>query len=130
MQIHNFTRIGDVLLVVARGPGKLTYAILNPPTQTTMATTQTSFPTSLPTQTAASQTSPVREAAASFPLYYLASLLAGVAAALYFWRRRRPSGGLSEVDMLIFRHVKERGGAFESDIAKSLEIPRTTVLEP
>jgi len=36
-------------------------------------------------------------------------------------------GGLSEVDERILAYLGERGGAYESEIARDLGIPRTTV---
>ncbi|CCC80900.1 helix-turn-helix transcriptional regulator [Thermoproteus tenax] len=54
---------------------------------------------------------------------------AGVAGASLYLARRGKGGiaGLSDTDRLILSYIQRTGGAFESDVAKTLGLPRTTV---
>jgi uncharacterized membrane protein len=52
---------------------------------------------------------------------------AGAAFLLLSTRRRRQQADLGEVDAKILEYIRRRGGAYEAEIAKELDIPRTTV---
>ena len=57
----------------------------------------------------------------------VAAVAAAGAALVLLSGRRRQQKDLPEVDVKILEYVKKRGGAYEADIAKDLNIPRTTV---
>jgi len=175
-------KVGNDVIVVAKGPGALAYAKMPNITQTPAATPQ-STPTSTspsptlvnaqnntaafpatttampvvnaphtqastapplgavsPTAAAPPTVTPAGPGSADSPSPSGQLLLAiGVAAALaalaaVLVRGRRGGGrggatvaGLSEVDERILAYLRERGGAYESEIARELGIPRTTV---
>jgi len=156
LTVLNFTKVGNDVIIVAKGPGALAYAkmtnVTQPPalpatTTTTSAVnaphTQTSTAPPLgavsPTAAAPPTVTPAGpgSAGSSSPSGQLllaigvAAALAALAAVLVRGRRGGGGGatvgGLSEVDERILAYLRERGGAYESEIARELGIPRTTV---
>ena len=168
LRVLNLTRVDSSLVILAKGPGYVAYAVprrpeptpAQPTTATAAAdtprstttpavasattanpspasnlTTQTppvAGPPTTPTAVAATtQTSP-RGSAPGQPPGWLLPLVAAAAAAgaaflLLPTRRRRQQVDLGEVDAKILEYVRRRGGAYEAEIAKELDIPRTTV---
>ena len=68
-----------------------------------------------------------------FPLMWLvvAVIVVAVVAAiaLLLLRRGRGALDLNDTDKLVLSYIKKMGGAYESDIARSLGLPRTTVFK-
>jgi len=179
LTVLNFTKVGNDVIIVAKGPGALAYAkmpnVTQPPATTPRSTPTTTSPSSTPVN-AQSNTAALPATTTTMPAVYTPHtqpstappsstisptaavpspatpagpsstgssppsgqllLAIGVAAALValaavLVRRRRSDGvtvvGLSEVDERILAYLKERGGAYESEIARELGIPRTTV---
>jgi len=168
LRVLNLTRVDSSLVILAKGPGYVAYAVPRrpepTPAQPTTATAAAGTPRStttpavasataanpspasnLTTQTppvaglpttptavaATTQTSP-RGSAPGQPPGWLLPLVAAAAAAgaaflLLPTRRRRQQVDLGEVDAKILEYVRRRGGAYEAEIAKELDIPRTTV---
>ena len=168
LRVLNLTRVDSSLVILAKGPGYVAYAVPRrpepTPAQPTTATAAADTPRStttpavasattanpspasnLTTQTppvaglpttptavaATTQTSP-RGSAPGQPPGWLLPLVAAAAAAgaaflLLPTRRRRQQVDLGEVDAKILEYVRRRGGAYEAEIAKELDIPRTTV---
>jgi len=173
LTVLNFTKVGNDVIVVAKGPGALAYAkvpnVTQPPAAThpgpapataqsntaalpaTTTTTSavnapytqasTASPSSVvsPTATASPTATPAGPSSTGSPLSSgqlllaigVAAALAALAAVAVKWRRSSRGGatvgGLSEVDERILAYLRERGGAYESEIARELGIPRTTV---
>ena len=181
LTVLNFTKVGNDVIIVAKGPGALAYAkmtnVTRPPASTPQSTPTSTPPSPAPAtaqsitpalpatttttpavnvpHTQASTASPssvVSPTAAAPPIATPAGpsstgspspsgqllLAIGMAAALaalaaVFVKGRRSGGGgatvggLSEVDERILAYLRERGGAYESEIARDLGIPRTTV---
>jgi len=182
LTVLNFTKVGNDVIIVAKGPGALAYAKMTNVTQTPAATPQ-STPTTTPpspapttaqsntaalpatTTTTSAVNVPHTQAPTAPPLgavsptaaapptatsaghsstgsssssgqllvaIGVAAALAALAVALVRVRRGggrggATVGGLSEVDERILAYLRERGGAYESEIARDLGIPRTTV---
>ena len=88
-------------------------------------------PPTTPTAVAATTETSPRGSAPGQPPGWLPPLVAAAAAAgaaflLLPTRRRRQQADLGEVDAKILEYVR-RSGAYEAEIAKELDIPRTTV---
>ncbi len=164
LRILNFTRVDSSLVILARGPGYVAYAVLRKPEptqpQTATATENTASaatpiaptgpsphtgpvagPNVQPQPATASSDTPVAvatvvynsppDSASGQPPGWLAPLVVGAAAAgsafLLLSTRRRRQIDLGEVDRKILEYIRRRGGAYEAEIAKELNIPRTTV---
>ena len=168
LRVLNLTRVDSSLVILAKGPGYVAYAVPRrpepTPAQPTTATAAAGTPRStttpavasataanpspasnLTTQTppvaglpttptavaATTQTSPRGSAPGQPPGWLLPLVAAAVAAGAAFLllptRRRRQQADLGEVDAKILEYVRRRGGAYEAEIAKELDIPRTTV---
>ncbi len=129
LKVLNYTRAGGALLLVAQGPGTVAYTLQG--TAVATSATQTYTPSGL--QTSASQrTSASGSPSAAWPLWLaVAAAVAVVAAvaALLLRPGRRGPPGLNDTDRLVLSFVERSGGAYESDIARSLGLPRTTVFK-
>jgi len=181
LTVLNFTKVGNDVIIVAKGPGALAYAKMPNATQLPVTTPQ-SAPTTTPpspapvatqsdttalpaaTTTTSAVNAPHTQASTAPPsgavsptaaapptatpagpsptgspspsgqlllAIGVAAALAALAVALVRVRRGGGGGatvgGLSEVDERILAYLGERGGAYESEIARDLGIPRTTV---
>ncbi len=135
LKVLNYTRAGGALLLVAQGPGTVAYTLQGTAVATSATQTYTSqTPTPPPgLQTSASQrTSASGSPSAAWPLWLaVAAAVAVVAAvaALLLRPGRRGPPGLNDTDRLVLSFVERSGGAYESDIARSLGLPRTTVFK-
>jgi uncharacterized membrane protein len=168
LRVLNLTRVDSSLVILAKGPGYVAYAVPRrpepTPAQPTTATAAAGTPRSTTTPAAASataanpspasnlttQTPPVagppttptavaattqtspRGSAPGQPPGWLLPLVAAAAAAgaaflLLLPTRRRQQADLGEADAKILEYIRRRGGAYEAEIAKELDIPRTTV---
>jgi Uncharacterized membrane-associated protein/domain len=170
LRVLNLTRVDSSLVILAKGPGYVAYAVPRrpepTPAQPTTATAAAGAPRStttpavasataanstahpspasnLTTQTppvagppttptAVAATTPPPGSAPGQPPGWLLPLVAAAAAAgaaflLLPTKRRRQQADLGEVDAKILEYVRRRGGAYEAEIAKELDIPRTTV---
>jgi len=170
LRVLNLTCVDSSLVILAKGPGYVAYAVPRRPEPTpaqpatataaagaprgtttpaasATAANSTAHPSpasnftaqsppvaGLPTTPTAvdatTQTSP-RGSAPGQPPGWLLPLVAAAAAAgaafLLLPTRRRQQADLGEVDAKILEYVRRRGGAYEAEIAKELDIPRTTV---
>ncbi|MEM4650816.1 MAG: MarR family transcriptional regulator [Pyrobaculum sp.] len=171
LRVLNLTRVDSSLVILAKGPGYVAYAVPHrpepTPAQLATATAAAGTPRStttpavasataanstahpspasnLTTQTppvagppttstavaATTQTSPPGSAPGQPPGWLLPLVAAAAAAGAAFVHRstkRRQQADLGEVDAKILEYVRRRGGAYEAEIAKELDIPRTTV---
>ncbi|MBP1448737.1 MAG: winged helix-turn-helix transcriptional regulator [Thermoproteus sp.] len=142
LRILNFTYVNNTLIAVAKGPGQIAYALQGGSPQPTITTTTTvasqSATPSAPSQStaAAASSSTQSNAAVGAPaqpnllavLAYAVPAAAAVVIALLALRRRsRTAAELSDTDRAIMAYLRRRGGAYESEIARDLGIPRTTV---
>lgn len=140
LRILNFTYVNNTLIAVAKGPGQIAYALQGGPRQPTITTTAASQSTtsSAPSRSsaAAANSSTQSNAAVGAPaqsnllavLAYAVSAAAAVAVALLALRGRgRTAAELSDTDKAIMAYLRRQGGAYESEIARDLGIPRTTV---
>ncbi len=63
-------------------------------------------------------------------MWLIVAAIAVVAAvALLLRRRGQVALDLNDTDKLVLSYVRKTGGAYESDIARSLGLPRTTVFK-
>lgn len=144
LKVLNYTRAGGALLLVAQGPGTVAYTLQGTTVATSATQTYTSQTPGQPStytqpapppglQTSASQrTSASGSPSAAWPLWLaVAAAVAVVAAvaALLLRPGRRGPPGLNDTDRLVLSFVERSGGAYESDIARSLGLPRTTVFK-
>lgn len=145
LTILNYTRSGSSLLVVAKGPGVVAYTIQGRALpgnaasngSAASATTRTSAAQSAgasSTETVyTNTTAPSSAGRASWQLpvvWLIVAAIAVVAAvALLLRRRGQVALDLNDTDKLVLSYVRKTGGAYESDIARSLGLPRTTVFK-
>jgi uncharacterized membrane protein len=171
LRVLNLTRVDSSLVILAKGPGYVAYAVprrpeptpAQPATATAAAgtprdtttpavasataanstahpspasnlTTQSppvAGPPTMPTAVAATtQTSPPGSAPGQPPGWLLPLVAAAAAAGAAFLllpTRRRQQADLGEADSKILEYIRRRGSAYEAEIAKELDIPRTTV---
>lgn len=144
LTILNYTRSGNSLLVVAEGPGVVAYTIQgktlsgnatasasNVSATQGVVTSQTTIMQTTSTQSTETATAP--SSTSQFPLMWLvvAVIVVAVVAAiaLLLLRRGRGALDLNDTDKLVLSYIKKMGGAYESDIARSLGLPRTTVFK-
>ncbi|AEA12369.1 transcriptional regulator, TrmB [Thermoproteus uzoniensis 768-20] len=141
VKILNYTKTNGTVLLIAEGPGTIAYTIQGTPAP---ATTPASSPSNTAPSgaTPASDTTPASRtpaptaspggtsSASSGGLPFVWVLLAvavAVAVAVLASRRRVPQ--LNDTDRLVLSYLRKTGGAYESDIARALGLPRTTVFK-
>lgn len=155
LTILNYTKSNDALIVVAKGPGVVAYtlqgralsgnatargngsatSIIQKTSTSTSAATAQGISTTVQgttTSTSAVQSQPGLAQTSSSPIYWLAAVaIAAVAAsAAYVLRRgRRAALDLNDTDKLVLSYIRRTGGSYESDIARNLGLPRTTVFK-
>lgn len=112
LSLINFTSIDDQLIVTARGPGAITYTLAP----------------SKPVVTTSPHTTPTMEL-----LITVVVIAAVIISVVYFVigrRRSRLAGSvaLSDYELAVVNYLRSVGGeAYEVDISRQLNLPRTTV---
>jgi uncharacterized membrane protein len=134
VKILNYTKANGAVLLIAEGPGTIAYTIQGTPAP---AATSAGSPSNTAPggATSAGRASALTTSTSTggvsnggLPFVWILSAVA-VAAVVVVLASRRRAPQLNDTDRLVLSYLRKTGGAYESDIARALGLPRTTVFK-